>query len=201
MTAPALHLPRGPHSLSRDEVLASQRVRMLAAIGEVAAEKGFAGATVADVIGRAGVSRATFYEHFADKEACFVAAFDAGVEVLLATLEDAFDDAGGTPIERLDRLLAVYLETLASEPAFARTFLVEVYAAGPRAIARRAELQGRFVDAFTEVLETRERFACEALVASISALVTNMVGAGRGDELPELRAPFVDLVRRTRLVP
>jgi AcrR family transcriptional regulator len=147
------------------------------------------------------VSRATFYEHFSDKEDCFVAAFDAGVDIMLATIDGARGAVTGSPVERLDRLLAAYLGLLAAEPAFARTFLVEVYAAGPRAIARRAELQGRFADAIAAVLGTDERFACEALVAAISSLVTSRVGAGHPEELSALRAPLVDLVRRARIAP
>jgi AcrR family transcriptional regulator len=202
MSAPATQrLPRGPHGLSRDEVRASQRGRMLEAMARAAAEKGYAATTVADVIARAGVSRATFYEHFGDKEDCFVAAFDAGVDLMLFALEGSVDVSDGTPVERLDRVLRAYLDLLAAEPAFARTFLVEVYAAGPRAIERRAELQGRFVDSIADVLETDERFACEALVAAISSLVTSKVGAGRAHELPALREPLVDLVRRARLAP
>ena len=199
-TPVAMKLPRGPHSLSREEVAASQRTRLLLAMANVAAERGYARTTVAAVIARAGVSRATFYEHFADKETCFLAAFDAGVDIVLATLEGTPGGDEGSPVERLDRVLEAYLELLASEPAFARTFLVEVYAAGPRAIARRAELQQRFVDAIAGVLETDERFACEALVAAISSLVTSRVGSGRPEELPALRAPLVDLVTRARLV-
>src|SRR5215218_6805837 len=82
-------LPRGPHHLARDEVMASQRGRMLDAMAQVVAEKGYGAATVADVIERAGVSRKTFYEHFRDKEACFLAAFDTGVEILLTIIGDA----------------------------------------------------------------------------------------------------------------
>jgi AcrR family transcriptional regulator len=197
----AQRLPRGPHSLSREEVAASQRARMLLAMANAAAEKGYPHATVADVIAAAGVSRATFYEHFADKEDCFVAAFDAGVEIMLAAMEDTLAGAEGTPVERLDDVLAAYLGLLAAEPAFARVFLVEVYAAGPRAIERRAELQQRFVDSIAGVLETDERFACEALVAAISSLVTSRIGSGRPEELAALRAPLVDLVKRARLVP
>jgi len=172
---------------------------MLEAMARVAAEKGYAQATVADVIVGAGVSRATFYEHFDSKEDCFVAAFDACADIMLATLEDARDTAEGTPVERLDRVLASCLDLVAAEPAFARTFFVEVYAAGPRAIARRAELQQRFADAIAGVLDTDERFACETLVAAISSLVTSRVGSGRAEELPALREPLVDLVRRARL--
>src|SRR6195256_1200113 len=75
-------LPRGRHRLSRDQVLASQRGRMLAAMAEAVAEKGYVGTAVADVIERAGVSRETFYEHFSSKEDCFLAAYDTGVEAL-----------------------------------------------------------------------------------------------------------------------
>src|SRR4051794_32391335 len=82
-------LPRGPHGLAREVVAASQRGRLIDAIAHVVAEKGYARTTVADVIERAGVSRKTFYEHFRDKETCFLAAYDTGVEVLLATMRAA----------------------------------------------------------------------------------------------------------------
>src|SRR6187401_183309 len=86
-------LPRGPHRLAREVVLASQRGRLIDAMAVVVAAKGYTAATVADVIGHAGVSRKTFYEHFRDKEACFLAVYDAGVEVLLATMREAGGDA------------------------------------------------------------------------------------------------------------
>ena len=70
-------------------VLASQRGRMLGAMADAVASKGYAGTTVADVVAGAGVSRKTFYEHFRDKEECFLAAFDAGVDLLLAAIVGA----------------------------------------------------------------------------------------------------------------
>src|SRR3954451_610367 len=94
----AERLPRGPHGLTREEVAASQRGRLLLAMAGAAAEKGYAHTTVADVIAGAGVSRATFYEHFAGKEDCFVAAFDAGVEIMLGAVGATAGDADGTPI-------------------------------------------------------------------------------------------------------
>src|SRR5438874_4109885 len=69
-------LPRGHHRLSRDEVGAAQRTRLLLAVVEVVAERGYAGATVGDVLRRARISRQTFYENFSNKEDCFLAAFD-----------------------------------------------------------------------------------------------------------------------------
>ena len=94
---------------------------MLAAIAEAVAAKGYGATSVADVLERAGVSRRTFYEHFRDKEACFLAAYDAGVEILMATMRDAGDD--------LRPRIRAFLGTLAAEPAFAFTFVIEVVAA------------------------------------------------------------------------
>ncbi len=197
--AQVIQLRRGRHGLSREEVRFSQRIRMLTAMGAAVGEKGYAGTAVADVLRGAGVSRETFYEQFDNKQDCFLAAFDAGVDALVG--HDA-RRAGrrGRPAARAPRPRRRRLPRRARHgPAFARTFLIESYAAGPEAIARRMELQQRFVDTFVEVLGVRgedDRFACEALVAAIGAIVTERVAAGRVDELPALRAPIMGLVRR-----
>nr|WP_246344839.1 TetR/AcrR family transcriptional regulator [Conexibacter arvalis] len=107
------------------------------------AEQGYAATTVADVIARAGVSRKTFYEHFADKHACFLAAWESGFELLLGLVVQAVAEADGWE-EQLRVGARVYLEVLAAEPAFARSFLIEVLGAGEDALARRAVLHGRF---------------------------------------------------------
>ncbi len=190
--------------MSREEVLASQRGRLLAAIATSVAENGFARATVADVIARAGVSRETFYEQFSDKEEAFLAALDAGADGMLAFLRAALEAPADDPIERLDRTLTAYLSTLAAAPEYAKAFLIDAYGAGDAAIARRIGLQQRFVELMAEALEididdASERFACEALVAAVSSLVTARIGAGRADELPALRAPLVELARRLSL--
>ena len=109
-------LPRGPHNLARDDVLASQRVRMLEAMAETVAAQGFTATTVGDVVSGAGVSRKTFYEHFRDKEECFLAAFDSGVDALLEAI------AAAPPEEPTRRSLvrarvSAYLVTLAARPS------------------------------------------------------------------------------------
>ncbi|MDT7703235.1 MAG: hypothetical protein QOJ30_5560 [Pseudonocardiales bacterium] len=198
--APPRELPRGPHRLAREVVLASQRGRMLDAMAEVVAEKGYAATTVADAIGKAGVSRKTFYEHFRDKEDCFLAAYDAGVELLLETLRGASGDAGaGEPADLLDNARArtrAYLETLASEPAFARTFLIEVAAAGPAALARREAVHDRFAALLREQLEAARAQLPElplppdevylAAVGATDLVVSRLVASGRVSELPQL---------------
>jgi AcrR family transcriptional regulator len=191
-------LPRGRHGLSRDEVVAVQRQRMFDALAAVITEKGYAAATVSDVIELAGVSRETFYEQFKSKQDCFEQAFDeaasAMVEVLGAELV-----SGVTPMELFERLLGTYLRLLSGNPELARLFLVEVYAAGPEANRRRAVVQEQLVGAVVELFAARkqnDRFACEALVAATSSMVTARLLAGRADDLVELRGPLTSLAER-----
>jgi AcrR family transcriptional regulator len=171
-------LPRGPHRLAREVVLASQRGRMLDAIAHVVSQKGYAAATVADVIERAGVSRKTFYEHFRDKEACFLAAYDAGVAVLLETMREAGDTRGR---------VRAYLDTLAAEPAFARTFLIEVAAAGPQALRRRREVHDAVAAFVAEAApDGAPEHAALAAVGATQEVVSRWVEDGRTGELPQL---------------
>jgi AcrR family transcriptional regulator len=198
MSAEIRQLPRGRHRLTREQVLASQRGRMLAAVAEAVAAKGFANISVADVISRAGVSRETFYEQFADKEQCFLEALDAGAGGLLEILQAALSLPAPDPIARMERVLSAYFEALAAEPDWTKAFLVDAYGAGPRAIDRRVELQTRFVEVVAEIVGAsgeQERFACEALVAAISSMVTVRVAAGRFDQLAGLGAPIIELAR------
>lgn len=175
---------------------------MLDAMGRAVAERGYASTSVRDVVELAGVSRETFYQHFADKAACFLATLDASMAVLLTTLEVEVRDRPGTPLERFERGLAAYLGALADHPHHARTFLVESLAAGPEATRRRYAAQERFASRVAELFGARgadERFDCEMLVAAISSLVTSHVATGRSARIPELRAPILRLARR--LVP
>jgi AcrR family transcriptional regulator len=81
-TKPA-QLHPGRHGLDRAFVIQNQRDRILNAIAEEVARKGYVETTVADVVSRAGVSSRTFYDFFRDKAECFLAAYDAAIETLL----------------------------------------------------------------------------------------------------------------------
>jgi len=190
-------LPRGPHGLERDVVLASQRGRMLSAMAEAVAANTYGGTTVADVVAGAGVSRKTFYEHFRDKEECFLAAFDTGVDLLFEAIVQAQPPEGDPTWIGLARVRArAYLETLAREPAFARTFLIEVFAAGPRALERRADVLRRFARLFEDLHDdARRQFPSlppvpdaiyVAAVGAINELVSDFAREGRAAELPAL---------------
>jgi AcrR family transcriptional regulator len=133
-------LPSGRHGLSREHVVRSQRLRLLNAAIAVSGSEGYAAATVSAVIARASVSRKTFYEQFADREHCFLAAYDLVAERGLAGMRAAYAPDAPWP-ERLRRALGWALETLASHPGEARVAFVEVLAAGPRALERRDRAQ------------------------------------------------------------
>lgn len=193
-------LPRGRHGLPRAEILASQRGRLLVAMTESVAENGYVKATVADVIKRAGVSRETFYEQFKDKEACFLDALDGAAAMLAGGVSEVFGESTDDgPEERLDRMLGVYLETLAAEPAVARTCLVEVYAAGAPAIAKRVAVLDAFVALVQHLSGSEDRFRCEAFVGAVSSMVTVRLATGEHATLPELHEPLVALGRELLL--
>ena len=144
--------------MTRLEVEQSQRERLLAGAADAVAEKGYAAASVADIIQRAGVSRTTFYELYRDKQDCFLAASRLASDVVTSVIADELvqltEGPELTALDRVDRLLQAYLQTLVDFPVLARVFLVEVYAAGQSAIEqRRAALDG-FVDLLAEELRT-----------------------------------------------
>ena len=138
-------LPSGRHRLSREDVTASQRGRLLGAMMEAVADSGYAATTVADVVKRAKVSRRTFYEQFASKEECFIAAYDVGIEYLLGQLAVAAEAQGALDWrERIRSDLRTYTDVLASDPAFAWSLHVEILSAGPKALERRAQIFALF---------------------------------------------------------
>lgn len=193
MSAPAEKLPSGRQAratLSRADVVAHQRRRILWAMVNEVAARGYPAVSVAHVIARAGVSRATFYEQFADKESCFLTAFDAAIGVLLTGADDR---------PSVEELLAAYLDRLAANPELAKVFLVDIHALGPAGVLRRAASQQRFADVLAKVVRARskaDRFACEAFVAATGALVTTRVAAGEASALRNLHAPLVALAHR-----
>ncbi len=129
-------LPRGPHGLSRDEVMASQRDRLLASVVELVAEHGYVATTITEVAKRAGVSPNVFYEHFAGKEECFLAAYDRFATELLARITDRVAEAPDWS-HFIEESMQAYLSTLDAEKTAARAFLLEMDAAGPEARHRR----------------------------------------------------------------
>jgi AcrR family transcriptional regulator len=139
-TLPAA-LPRGRHRLTREQVAEAQRERMLAAVTELLAARGYRGFGVGDVAAEAGVSLAAFYNCFASKDACVFAGYDRFIEVLLTKMA-AVEAPGDDRPALTAGLLGAYLETLQQDLVVARAYQVEIDALGPPARARRREALG-----------------------------------------------------------
>jgi AcrR family transcriptional regulator len=203
--APPSRLPSGRHGLTREAVVASQRARLIDAMAQVVAEKGYPATTVADVVERAGVSRRTFYEQFADKEACFLAAYDAGLSAVLGRIVDAVQtDHGGGWRDRARAGVEAFLALLASEPAFARALQVEILTAGPAALDRRAGMVVMFSNVWRNVHEHArvEEPALPPLpdevfpvmVAGFEDLIRECIRTRGPAALPELADPILRTV-------
>ena len=199
-------LPRGRYAAPRAVVAESQRERLLVAMADATAAKGYANVAVADVIERAGVSRRSFYEHFANKEECFLAAYDAGVEGLLRAIGEA-EEAAGSLLESARAGTEVYLQLLADNPAFARTFLIEVLGAGPAALERRDAVHQRFADrlaeahaAIAEQLGSSARlpapYIFRAAVGAIHELVIDRLLKDGAEALPGLLDAILEVELR-----
>lgn len=204
-------LPRHRHGLSREQVQASQAGRIILATAEVISERGYAAATVIDIAKRAGVSRKTFYELFADKEEAFLAAY-TGVSLLVehtAAALDAEPAAGSDPRELARAATTALLGTLAEHPALTRMFFLEALGAGPRIQLRRDAAIEQFAERLTPLiaaLRAAERpdlepidlaFARAIIGASVEAIVRHLVHhppETLGDLAPELADLLLRLV-------
>jgi AcrR family transcriptional regulator len=186
-------LPRGTHGLDPSLVAASQRTRLLEAVGRAVAGKGYAAATIEDIVRDAGVSKKTFYEHFSDKLDCFLAAYEAASDELLAHVRAAQKGAGDDWLASTRAGIHAYLRWLAAEPELARVFLIEIAAAGPEALERRERMRDRYAEHMRE-LQAGNGVPDEifhAVVAGADDLVVRRLREGR--ELPELEPTLLYL--------
>jgi AcrR family transcriptional regulator len=174
-------LPRGSHGIPADVVARNQRERLVAAMAEVCAERGYAQASVAEVARRAGVSSVTFYRQFAGKQDCVLAAH----RQLLGRLLEEVDrgraeesNPGAKPRAAVRMALALF----AADPPSALLLTVEILAAGPEGAKRHDTM----VTAFAERLGTSW-----VLAAGILALVGKRVMSGEAARLPELEDELV----------
>lgn len=189
----------GRHSLSPGAVAYSQRERLLAAVAEVVAEHGYNKATIAQITDAASVSRRTFYEHFAGKEECFIAAFDA---VDAYSAESMFE-AGGAQAEWPDQVaaaLADFLRFLAGRPQLARLYLVEAAAVGEGMADRIERLPERYMAPlkFGRSQRSGERELPEgmeeALVGGTMILLTRRIAAGEAEQLARFIPAVIEFI-------
>src|SRR3954469_22547403 len=204
---PPTQLPKGRHGLSREFVASNQRERLIDAMANVVAEKGYAATRVADITEYAGVSRKTFYELFTDKEDCFLAAYDAITALLMDRMAKGLSAvAQGSWEEQVSALLGEFLRFLAAEPAFARMCIVEVLGSGPKGLARRdAAIEAFFpvVDQIPRSQPGSERWLSattpQFVTGGILEVVYSAIRRGETDSLPDLEPDLTRLAFRAYL--
>jgi AcrR family transcriptional regulator len=135
--------------LPRDVEGLSQRDRLLWSMVRVVAERGYDGVTLDEVVARAGVSKTTFYDEFANKDECLFCAYDWVIDELIHYVEEAFRRSEQWP-ERIRDALDALLRALAAEPEVAQMAAVEFPAAGPEAHQRYRDALERFLPFFAE---------------------------------------------------
>lgn len=127
----------------REELLRSQRGRLMAALVELAGEKGYESTSILEIVTQAGTSKRTFYEHFTDKQDCLVQSFDLAevylVQCVVTVLIGVED-----PAERVSAGMRAYLRALQDAPDFTKLFLNETSAHGPHLADRWAKALGDF---------------------------------------------------------
>jgi AcrR family transcriptional regulator len=178
-----------------------QRDRLLRAAALEFARSGYAGTSSESISRRAGMSKATFYEHFANKEECMMALFDLAARVLQESMVAAASSAPSDARERIKAGNRAFLTALADHPEFAQTLLVEIIGAGPRAAQQRDQI----LQAFADLLDAENaaaarrgligRFASPddafAVIGAAVELVSRQVRLGVPQDVLEL-APVID---------
>jgi AcrR family transcriptional regulator len=140
-------VPRGRHAPPLEVRLTVQRRRLFEAAAIVFAQRGYADATAEAISREAGMSKATFYEHFANKEEAILALFDEAATEVMRQMALASERETATYPEHLAAGTRAFLRTLAEWPDAAQTLLVEIIGAGPRATERRDAILEAFTDA------------------------------------------------------
>lgn len=196
-SSPTARLPRGPHALTRAQVTASQRERLIVAMIQLAGENGYAATTVAKVLACAGVSRKAFYQHFANKQECFLAAYDAIVAEGRREIARAYD-AAPDPAKGAELAIAKLFERAVDNPGGMRVALVETGVVGQAGIERREQLMSEYERLLRDILGlpaghgTVPNPVLRGIVGGLNGVLSAHVRSGR---LAQLRELIPDMVR------
>jgi AcrR family transcriptional regulator len=179
------------------------RARLIRAMTDAIVEHGYAATTIADVVRHAGTSKRTFYEHFPDKETCFLAAYEEASAQVLAVIAAAVDP-DATFEEQVRAAVRAYLAALEDRPALTRTFLLEIHAAGEAAMRARRDVLSAFAEQLRALVDAgRARDPrlrslspqmATAVVGGINELVLVALEKGGGARLGALAGTATELL-------
>jgi AcrR family transcriptional regulator len=201
-------VPRGRHAPPLEVRLSVQRRRLFGAAAAVFARVGYAEASAEAISREAGMSKATFYEHFSNKEECILGLFDeAATEVMRAMAGEASAGLGGNPDDYEERVrggVRAFLEILTEYPESAQTLLVEIIGAGPRAAERRDAILDLFAEGLLrDNARMAERFGAPrfaskddafAVVGATVELVSRQLRTGVPEDIAALEPVIERLV-------
>jgi AcrR family transcriptional regulator len=191
-------LPPGRHLLPSDFVADNQRARILYAVSELVAENGYQKTTIELIAKTARVALSTFYQHFASKEECFIAAFDADVQIGFEVFEELIDPDIPWP-DQIALGLEILVEMVVAEPTRAKLCLVASQSAGAAAFTRfqealeRAAPKLREGRAFNPLSDSMPEGLEAALAGGIAWLVHQRLVKGEVDEIKGLLPEMIQL--------
>jgi AcrR family transcriptional regulator len=194
--------PRGRHAPPLEVRQDRQRRRLYAAAGAIFASVGYADATAEAIAREAGMSKATFYEHFDNKEDCIIALHDAATTAVLEAMRrTGAEYAGADTAGRVRAVIHAFLAVLAAFPDEAQTLLVEIIGAGPRAMEHRDRVLAQYtsyVDGVNREDAARDGVArlasphdAFAIVGAVIELASRQIRTGEPDDIRDLE-PVVE---------
>lgn len=196
-------LTRGPEvkstrpELPREFVAVGKRRRIMSAMAELCAERGYGSTKIGDLVSRAGVARKTLYENFDGKEAVFLAAFDDAVAEMNARIEEACAAAGEGWDSRIAAGTRAFLGYVAEEPARACMCLVEAKSATPTASQRYDEALQRLVEMLRSSAPPNSGLPPtteETVVGGVAWILHQQIRQGKAAEVGDLVPQLTDFV-------
>lgn len=200
-----LLIPVGRHTLPPNEVSDRQRERLLRATAACVSARGYRNTTIADIVRAAHTSRSAFYEHFTDKEDCFLEAYQQMAAAFIQASLDAAADVSEWPA-KLEVGISTYFRWMAQHPDAAISTVVEIHNAGRRGLERRSEVLKQWTRTIEGVAILARRagaktppldeIAYAAIVLTAEAYVHDYARRGCVDQVAE-KAPAVQALARS----
>jgi AcrR family transcriptional regulator len=176
---------------------AGHRERLIDAMAASIQQRGYRETTVADVVRLARTSRRNFYEHFDDRDACFLALFDATNDAMMEQIAAAVVPEQSLE-EQVDHAIDAYIDNVTAQPALYSSFVRELPGLGQAGAERGLAVIERFAKLLIDLVESG-RVVQPGLAARSLALDTAIIIVGglrelavisiqRGRDMRELRA-------------
>jgi AcrR family transcriptional regulator len=194
-TAPArTRQRRASHGLPRRTLKRSQRQRLIDAMIELAALRGYQGVPITELCSYAGVSPVTFYEQFRSKEECFRAAYVSCAEQLFERMRAiAADGDDWSVLAR--RALGELLAGLEHDPDAGRLLFIEALGAGPVIEAERDRILTEFARGARAMTQSNSSAAGRpdvplmAVIGAVRHIISHYLRIHAADRLPSLLEP------------